>query len=238
MPVVESLPRFIAVVPAAGVGARVGADIPKQYISIDGKTVLEHTLERLLLSDVFDQIVVAVGADDQNWQTISLLKNPKISIVEGGVERSDSVLAALVSIDAQPNDWILVHDVARPCIQPATIKHLISSLRDHQVGGLLAVPVSDTVKRVDNANTITATVDRSELWRAQTPQMFPYALLRDALTQGLAQQLAITDEASAIELMGLKPKVVEGLQSNIKITRPEDIALAAYYLKQTTPIDK
>lgn len=222
--------RYIAIVPAAGIGQRVGADRPKQYITLGDKTILEHTVSRLLLSQLFDQIVVAVSRDDQYWQQIPVLKEPGITVVLGGKERSDSVLAALHSLSVDPNDWVLVHDVARPCVAKKSIEKLIATLKSSAVGGLLAIPVSDTVKRVDNYQQVTATVDRANLWRAQTPQMFPFQLLTTALEQAINQSQLITDEASAIELMGLRPTIVEGLASNIKVTQAEDIALAHYYL--------
>ena len=230
--VIDSPQRYIAIVPAAGVGKRMGSDKPKQYIRIAGKTVLEHTVEHLLAANVFEQIILAVNTTDTYWESIELLKNPIIRIVKGGAERSDSVLAAMQSYTAKSNDWVLVHDVARPCITPESIQFLIEHVKDHSVGGILAIPVSDTVKRVHNEH-VNETIDRRELWRAQTPQMFPYSLLRTALEQGIAKQLAITDEASAVEFMGLQPKIIEGLPSNIKITCPEDIELAMFYLQQT-----
>ena len=224
--------RYYAVVPAAGVGKRFGADRPKQYLTVGTKTILEHTIERLLAANIFTEIILAVGPEDQFYAHIELLKNPKIRIVQGGKERSDSVLAALNTMQVDDSDWVLVHDVARPCIEPASIQKLIDILKTDEVGGILALPLSDTVKQVSNQSDITATIDRSQLWGAQTPQMFPFHLLKQGLQQGLAQGLAITDEASAIELLGLTPKVVEGLASNIKVTRPEDLALAEFYLNQ------
>lgn len=222
--------RYVAIVPAAGVGKRMAADKPKQYITLGDKTILEHTVSRLLQSQLFDQIVVAVSSDDQYWRQIAILKEASVTVVFGGEERSDSVLAALHSLSVAPLDWILVHDVARPCITKASIEKLMATLKDNAVGGLLAIPVSDTVKRVNDQQQVTNTVDRADLWRAQTPQMFPFQLLTTALEQATNQSQPITDEASALELMGLKPTIVEGLASNIKVTQPEDIALAYYYL--------
>ncbi|MCR8923990.1 2-C-methyl-D-erythritol 4-phosphate cytidylyltransferase [Dasania sp. GY-MA-18] len=229
--------NYYAVVPAAGVGKRVGAAKPKQYIEINGQTVLEHTLNALLKAQLFSEIIVAVSAADSHWQQIALLQHPQIRVVEGGQERSDSVLAALTVLQAEPEDWVLVHDVARPCIAEKSIHKLIACLKNDEVGGILALPISDTVKQVGEAQAINSTLDRSQLWSAQTPQMFRYQLLQQGLQQGLAQGLVITDEASAIELLGFKPKVVEGLASNIKITRPEDLTLAAFYLSQITEED-
>ena len=229
---VDTVQRYYAVVPAAGVGKRVGADIPKQYISIAGLTILEHSLNQLLHANVFTEIVVAVSGDDTYWQNLPIFDHEKIRVVEGGEERSDSVLAALRSLHIDSHDWVLVHDVARPCIQTASIHNLIDTLKNDEVGGILALPISDTVKQVEQGENIQHTVDRSVLWGAQTPQMFRYQLLLQGLEQGLHKSLAITDEASAIELLGLTPKVVEGVSSNIKVTRPEDVQLAAFYLQQ------
>jgi 2-C-methyl-D-erythritol 4-phosphate cytidylyltransferase len=228
---------FYAVVPAAGVGKRVAADKPKQYIRIAGLSIIEHTLTRLLQANVFTEIVVAVSAEDDYWQALPIFNDEKIRVVEGGKERSDSVLAALKTLAVNDDDWVLVHDVARPCIKSETIHALINTLKDDAVGGILALPLSDTVKQVAEnngieKNCIERTLDRSQLWGAQTPQMFRYQLLVQGLEHGLAKGLAVTDEASAIELLGLTPKVVEGLASNIKVTRPEDIKLAEFYLQQ------
>lgn len=225
--------RFFAVVPAAGIGRRMLGDLPKQYLPLLGKTVLEHTLTALLAQTQLQHIVLVVAADDQRWRSITLLDNPRIAIVEGGAERSDSVLSGLRHLSSRcaDDDWVLVHDVARACITADDIKKLTSELAGDVVGGILAIPVSDTIKQVDQ-HTIAATVDRSGLWQAQTPQMFRYGLLIEALTAAIAQGLIITDEASALELAGFKPRVIEGSSANIKITRPEDLTLAAYYLQQ------
>lgn len=226
-------PRFYAVVPAAGIGRRMGADIPKQYLPLAGQSVLECTLGRLLAFDAFTHIVVAVAENDHQWPRLDIARHPKIITVPGGAERSDSVLNGLQHLQqiADATDWVLVHDVARPCITHRELTQLISTLREDEVGGILAVPVSDTVKRVQQ-HTIHDTLDRRELWRAQTPQMFRLKALRDALVFAQQQSLPITDEASALELQGKQPKIVEGFASNIKVTRPEDLALAAFYWLQ------
>ena len=225
--------RFFAVVPAAGVGKRMGSEKPKQYLPLLGKEVIEHTINRLLAEPALEKIVVAVSPEDNHWSQLDCLKDPRIEIVEGGAERSDSVLNGLRHLSgfASQQDWVLVHDVARPCIANSDIQRLISELSEHAVGGILAVPMSDTVKQVEG-KTISGTVDRSRLWRAQTPQMFRYQLLMDSLSAGIERDLSITDEASAIELAGYSPEVVEALLPNLKITRPQDLALAEYYLKK------
>jgi 2-C-methyl-D-erythritol 4-phosphate cytidylyltransferase len=224
--------KFWAIVPAAGVGKRMNADRPKQYLSLAGQTVIEQTLTRLLQAQVFTKIVVAISNEDPYWFELPLAKNPNIIRAEGGKERADSVLSALNAIaeQASDDDWVLVHDAARPCISVSDIALLIDTLKNDPVGGILALPSADTLKRIDGTSIIE-TVNRSQIWRALTPQMFPYALLRHAL-QANAGNPAITDEASALELQGLKPKIVEGRPDNLKITRPEDLALAQFYLEQ------
>lgn len=224
--------RFWAVVPAAGVGKRMQADRPKQYLELSGKTVLEHTLTRLLQSGVFSAVAVAISTGDPYWPALAISKHTEIITAAGGKERADSVLSALKVIRAQASDddWVLVHDAARPCITAADIALLIETLKDDEVGGILALSSHDTLKNVEGRN-IVGTLDRTHIWRALTPQMFRYGLLKKALerTQG---NPAVTDEASALELMGLQPKIVEGRPDNIKITRPEDLALAQFYLEQ------
>ncbi|WP_347988812.1 2-C-methyl-D-erythritol 4-phosphate cytidylyltransferase [Methylomonas sp. AM2-LC] len=221
-----------AVVPAAGVGKRMQADRPKQYLPLNGKTVIEHTLERLLLSGCFQAISVAISLEDPYWPELSIATHADVITAPGGKERADSVLSALKSLQgrANENDWVLVHDAARPCLTSSDIKQLIDRLKEDTVGGILALPSHDTLKRVQG-NSITASVDRQTIWRALTPQMFRYGMLRDALLRAEGNP-AITDEASALELMGLQPKIIEGRPDNIKITRPEDLALAQFYMEQ------
>jgi 2-C-methyl-D-erythritol 4-phosphate cytidylyltransferase len=223
-------PRFWGVVPAAGVGKRMGADVPKQYLDVLGKPVLQHTLERLLSVEAFTGIVVALGIEDGYWPDLPCARHPKIRTAPGGKERADSVLLALHSLEgsAAPDDWVLVHDAARLCITRVDVEKLIQSLKDDPVGGILALPVSDTLKGVA-AGTIVETIDRRRIWRALTPQMFRYGRLRQALMDAAERGAIVTDEASALELQGLRPKIVEGRPDNIKITRPEDLPLAAFY---------
>lgn len=224
--------KFWAVVPAAGVGKRMNADRPKQYLELTGLTVLEHTLTRLIHAQVFSGIAVAISADDPYWPTLAVAQHPDIIRAEGGKERADSVLSALNTLRplAADDDWVLVHDAARPCLTCGDINRLIDSLRDDDVGGILALSSHDTLKSVCNG-AITGTLDRSHIWRALTPQMFRYRTLQSALATHQGNP-AITDEASALELQGLRPKIVEGRPDNIKITRPEDLALAHFYMEQ------
>jgi 2-C-methyl-D-erythritol 4-phosphate cytidylyltransferase len=228
----NSSEKYFAVVPAAGVGKRMQADRPKQYLLLQNQTVIEHTLTRLLQANVFTNVAVAISVEDPYWPELEISKHPQILTAPGGKERADSVLSALKSLEnqAQADDWVLVHDAARPCITSADIHKLIETLKNDATGGILALPSHDTLKQVDGCN-IQSTLDRRTVWRALTPQMFRYGVLKQALeqTQG---NLAITDEASALELTGLPAKIVEGRPDNIKITQPEDLLLAQFYLEQ------
>lgn len=223
-----------AVVPAAGVGKRMQADRPKQYLPLVGKTVIEHTLGRLLQSGAFQAVAVAISIEDPYWPELDISKHPDVITAPGGRERADSVLSALKALQgkAAEDDWVLVHDAARPCLTAEDIHLQIDTLQNDTVGGILALSSHDTLKHVDG-DSITATVDRKHIWRALTPQMFKYGMLRDALQQTEGNP-AITDEASALELLGFQPKIVEGRPDNIKITRPEDLALAQFYMEQQT----
>jgi 2-C-methyl-D-erythritol 4-phosphate cytidylyltransferase len=224
--------KFWAIVPAAGVGKRMQSDRPKQYLDLAGKTVIEHTLLRLLQADVFAAIAVAVSEEDSYWSELAISQHKNIITAPGGKERADSVLSGLKTIreQASDHDWVLVHDAARPCITATDIHHLIDSLINDDVGGILALSSPDTLKHVQGL-CITGTMDRSHIWRALTPQMFRYGMLKTALEQAQGNP-AITDDASALELQGLQPKIVEGRPDNIKITRPEDLALAQFYMEQ------
>jgi len=227
-------PRYWVIVPAAGSGARMGAAIPKQYLTIDHKTIIEYTLERLLQLPQLAGIYLALSEDDKYWSSLALAKTSAITTIVGGNERCDSVLNGLQALHQEANndDWVLVHDAARPCVMLESIVMLIEQVKDHPVGGILGVPVSDTLKHVNQSLNIQHTVDRSLLWQAQTPQMFRYGLLRDCLQQALAAGKTITDESSAIEVCGYQPLMVQGRSDNIKITRPEDLAIAKRILQQ------
>ncbi|MEZ8772549.1 2-C-methyl-D-erythritol 4-phosphate cytidylyltransferase [Vibrio sp. 10N.247.310.17] len=226
------LQSVIAVVPAAGIGSRMKADHPKQYLKINGKTILEHTIEKLLSHPQVSQIVVAISDDDPYYPELALNQNPKVIRVSGGSERADSVLSALNCIaEQQLSDWVMVHDAARPCVQLSDIDKLISGAMSHDVGAILAAPVRDTMKRGAQGQ-IEHTVERTDLWHALTPQMFRAKPLWNALSEALQQGVSITDEASAFEWKGLSPALVAGRSDNFKITQPEDLALAEFYLSQ------
>ncbi|TKF18367.1 2-C-methyl-D-erythritol 4-phosphate cytidylyltransferase [Vibrio genomosp. F6] len=221
----------VAIVPAAGVGSRMKADRPKQYLILHGKTILEHTVETLLQHDLIPRVVVAISDDDPYFPELSLADNPNVIRVSGGQERADSVLSGLNYLsENRPSDWVMVHDAARPCLQISDIDNLIQQSVEHPVGGILAAPVRDTMKRGNSQSNIEHTVERQNLWHALTPQMFKTEQLTTALSTALEQGANITDEASALELLGLTPKLVVGRADNFKITQPEDLALADFYL--------
>ena len=223
-----------AIVPAAGIGTRMQADRPKQYLELDGKPVLEYTLQRLADHPLIKGIMVAVAENDPWWAQITVSAETPIHVVVGGAERADSVLNALTALAKASNDdpWVLVHDAARPCLRHQDIDLMLDSLATHPVGGILGIPVTDTVKRANTDHEITETVERQGLWRASTPQMFRLNTLKNALQMAKKQQLIVTDEASAIELAGLQAMMVEGHSDNIKITVPQDLALARLFLQQ------
>jgi 2-C-methyl-D-erythritol 4-phosphate cytidylyltransferase len=228
--------RIWAVLPAAGVGARMQADRPKQYLELLGRTVLEHTIETLLSASAIEQVVVAISAEDPYWGDLPVAGNTKLSVCEGGQERCHSVLNglnALQTLGADEQDWVMVHDAARPCLRAEDLSRLIHSVTIKNQGGILAVPVRDTMKLSDDSGEqIDATVDRSHMWHALTPQMFRVGELRSAIEQALEDGFVVTDEASAMEHAGQSPLLVRGHADNIKITIPEDLALAEFYLQR------
>lgn len=222
--------RIFAIVPAAGIGTRMQSDRPKQYLSLLGKTILQHTLEKLLNYPVIEKIIVAVAKDDPYLIHFPLKDHQKIQWVIGGETRDQSVLNALNAITEQ-DVWVMVHDAARPCITHQDLDKLLQ-ITD-QSGAILAKPVVDTIKKAFPTTTvIEKTEDRSQLWHALTPQFFPAVRLKNALISATQQGLTVTDEASALELVGEHPRLVAGRSDNLKITRPEDLALAEFYLLQ------
>ncbi|MGR7920002.1 2-C-methyl-D-erythritol 4-phosphate cytidylyltransferase [Zobellella denitrificans] len=219
---------FTAVVPAAGVGKRMGASLPKQYLTLDGRTVLEHTLDRLLGHPAIARIIVATAEHDSWFPALAVARHPRVLRVAGGRERADSVHNALARVETE---FVLVHDAARPCLHPADLDAVLAAGRLGD-GAILACRVRDSMKRGDGRGAILESVSREELWHALTPQCFATALLRQALAGALAAGCEITDEASAMEWAGHRPRLVEGRADNIKITRPEDLGLAGFFLQQ------
>ncbi|MEK1943397.1 MAG: 2-C-methyl-D-erythritol 4-phosphate cytidylyltransferase [Pseudomonas sp.] len=220
------LPRFWALIPAAGVGARMLADRPKQYLQLAGKTILEHTLDCFLDHPQLRGLVVSLSVDDGYWPTLPYASNERIQRADGGAERADSVLNGLLrlaELGAGENDWVLVHDAARPNLSRYDLDLLLAELADDPVGGLLAVPARDTLKRAGVDGRVQETVDRSVIWQAYTPQMFRLGQLHRVLADALVSGVHITDEASAIEWAGESPRLIEGRADNLKVTRPEDL---------------
>jgi 2-C-methyl-D-erythritol 4-phosphate cytidylyltransferase len=222
------------VVPAAGRGTRVGGSCPKQYLPLAGRSLIEHTLERLAAHPQIAGLVVTLGADDAHWPGITELDGKRVLTAVGGAERSDSVLAGIDALPAAvgQDDFVLVHDAARPCVRLADISALIErgSARD---GGLLGAPLRDTLKRADAAGCSAQTEPRDQRWRAFTPQMFRRGQLATALRTAASDGRIVSDEAMAMELAGYAPLLVEGAEDNIKVTTAADFPLAAYLLSRT-----
>ena len=228
-----------AIVPAAGVGKRMQSNIPKQYLSLNERPVLEHTLNTLLDNKHVAGLVVALQTDDGYWPDIKIHSEKPVLRAEGGAERVDSVLSALNCLMENDLfnadiDWVMVHDAVRPCLQQHDINKLVTAV-DSDDGGLLALPVRDTMKRqvvneIGINTRVDKTVDRENLWHALTPQYFPAGILKKALETALQNKQTVTDESSAMEMFGFSPRLVTGDETNIKITRPDDLKLAVLYL--------
>lgn len=232
-----NLVRYWLVMPAAGQGTRMHSQhlkYPKQYYHLHGKPVIEYSLRPFLAHESLHKAVVVLNENDRVWSELTVARHPKMMTTLGGRERGESVLNGLISIEdqAQPDDWVLVHDAVRPCVKKNDINALIQKTLDHPVGGILGMPVRDTLKRTVDGSSIECTVNRHHLWHALTPQMFRYHKLRTALSGAIRRGQKITDEASALESMGEYPKLVRTSSWNIKVTYSEDLALVEAILKQ------
>jgi 2-C-methyl-D-erythritol 4-phosphate cytidylyltransferase len=221
---------FHALVPAAGFGARMANTLPKQYLPLAGQPMIAHALTTLCASPEITSVFVVLAPDDTLFRTYdwSRFGDKLRPLFCGGKRRSDTVLNGLLASELEPDDWVLVHDAARPCLTQTHLAKQIAELRDDKVGGILAVPVADTLKREDDNGRIARTEERAGLWQAQTPQMFRAGLL----TQALQQSGRFTDEASAVEAMGLHPNLVLSEPTNLKVTYPQDLLLAELLLAQ------
>jgi 2-C-methyl-D-erythritol 4-phosphate cytidylyltransferase len=208
------------------------AAVPKQYLQLAGRTVLEWSLAQLLARQECAGVVVALSPDDRRWSTLEVSRDSRVRSVIGGSERALSVHEGLRSLRVDESAWVLVHDAARPCLSAQEVESLLQTLANDPVGGLLAAPVVDTLKRADEAGRVEETVHRDRLWRALTPQMFRYGILDRALQQAHDRGVAVTDEAQAVEGLGLQPRVVAGSPDNIKITLPEDLRRAERILME------
>ena len=232
----DRTPRHFLLLPAAGSGQRMAGDRPKQYLELLGKPVLQHTLERLGSLGCFERIVLVLAAGDPWWPAIReqlpAALQDSVLVADGGRERCHSVLSGLAALKgiAVNDDWVLVHDVVRPCVHADDVNKLLQTLEGDAVGGLLATPVRETLKRGDSGGLVAQTVDRAGLWYAATPQMFRYHLLQEALQSAVAADRVVTDEAEAVEAAGLAVRLVQGRPDNIKLTFPEDMKLAELIL--------
>ncbi|MDF7679183.1 2-C-methyl-D-erythritol 4-phosphate cytidylyltransferase [Enterobacteriaceae bacterium ESL0689] len=233
-----TLAGIYAVVPAAGLGRRMQAACPKQYLSIGNKTLLEHSVAALLANVNIQRIVIVVTPGDTRFHQLPLAHHAQITVVEGGAERADSVLAGLQALPKEA-EWVVVHDAARPCLQQDDLNRLLALRQTSQTGGILATPVRDTMKHAEPGKPIIAhTVDRRDLWHALTPQFFPRQLLINCLRRALKERVTITDEASAMEHCGFHPALIVGRADNIKVTCPEDLPLAEFYLTRSRYLEK
>lgn len=229
----REIEKIWCVVPAAGIGSRMQSTLPKQYLKLISSTILDATLERLLSCEKISNIVVCLHKNDRYWHKSLFANDHRIATTDGGKERANSVLngISLIKEGAGLDDWVLVHDAARPCVRRSDIDLLTDAALKSQMGAILASPIHDTVKKVAN-NLSEETVDRSTLWRALTPQIFKLKELEQALISADKAGRSVTDEASAVEQIGQPVQIVEGHVDNIKITSPADLDLARYYLEQ------
>lgn len=229
------MPKNLVLIPAAGSGSRMGGGLPKQYLPLLDKPLIHHTLSMFCMHPEIERVVVVISPDDDYWDSYDWpdFSGRLLVLRCGGATRAASVLNGLQEMDASEGDWVLVHDAARPCITAELLHRLLAELRDDAVGGLLAVPVADTLKRADAGQRVAQTEPREGLWQAQTPQMFRYGLLKQALeTLGTDKP---TDEAQAVEHLGLAPKLVLGERNNLKVTFPEDMEMARMILEARRP---
>jgi 2-C-methyl-D-erythritol 4-phosphate cytidylyltransferase len=225
------MPDIYAVIPAAGIGSRMGSEIPKQYQELASAPLIRHAIDVLYRDIRIQQIFVVLAPQDDHFRQFdwSAYHGKLEPLYCGGATRGASVLNGLVAIAGavEPDDWVVVHDAARPCLSALLLDRLLTEIIDDDVGGLLAIPVADTLKRADATQHVIETLSRDALWQAQTPQMFRYRLLVEALHRAKPEN--VTDEASAIEQLGLKPRLVMGSSSNLKVTWPDDAAFAKLF---------
>lgn len=219
---------------AAGVGLRMDSDIPKQYLTINDKTILDYSIKLFLDTTFVRQVVVILSSDDKWFNKSRYAKHPRVVTAIGGSKRVESVLNGLqfLSKISQPNDWVLVHDAVRPCLHPCDLQNLVNALEQDPIGGILAQPISDTLKKASQEQSIEQTICRNQMWAALTPQMFRIGALIEAIKSGIDKNLDLTDDASAFEAMGIKPKLIACRHPNLKITWPSDLMIAEAILQK------
>ncbi|AFP85663.1 2-C-methyl-D-erythritol 4-phosphate cytidylyltransferase [secondary endosymbiont of Heteropsylla cubana] len=226
-------PDVIGILPAAGIGRRMQTALPKQYFIIDNKTLVEHAIDSLLYHPSIREVVVVISVSDRWFHKLPVACNSRVSIVTGGSIRAESVMAALNYVKNSSVSWVLIHDAVRPCLHQDDLCRLLSITAYTEIGGLLAIPVRDTMKRSHpGSKIISNTVKREDLWHALTPQIFMRDLLINCLKRGLLERAYLTDEASALEYCGYSPLLIPGRSDNIKVTYPEDLALARFFFNQ------
>ncbi len=229
--------NFFALIPAAGSGSRMGNELPKQYLSLAGRPMIYHALHRLCNSSRINGVFVVLARDDEEWKKHDWSEfSHKLAVMYcGGETRAESVINGLQAAreisSISDEDWVLVHDAARPCLSESQLDRLVDELSEDEVGGLLAVPVADTLKRSGAGKRVERTEPRENLWQAQTPQMFRYHMLMRALS--MAGGTVMTDDAGAIEALGLRPKLVLSDTRNLKVTYPQDLVLAELILSNS-----
>ncbi|WWP01802.1 MAG: 2-C-methyl-D-erythritol 4-phosphate cytidylyltransferase [Candidatus Dasytiphilus stammeri] len=227
----DIIPNIIAVVPAAGIGRRMQSQFPKQYLTIGTKTILEHAISTLIEQPLIKRIIIVLNSKDC-WFNLLPIDNTRITTITGSKTRADSVMAGLQAVSDE--SWVIIHDAVRPCLSPEDLHRLLSIITVSPVGGILATPVRDTIKRSQAGNPIVVshTLERQNLWHALTPQLFPLNLLLTCMQRTIQEGIMLTDEASALEYEGYHPAIIFGRHDNIKVTYPEDLALASFYLLQ------
>ncbi|URJ30909.1 2-C-methyl-D-erythritol 4-phosphate cytidylyltransferase [Blochmannia endosymbiont of Camponotus sp.] len=227
----KKFPDITAILPAAGTGERMNSILPKQYCTIGDKTLLEHSISTLLCQSCIRRCIVVVNARDRWFKKLSIACDPRISVVVGGKTRADSVMAGLKHV--KKSVWVMVHDAVRPCLHPEDLLRLFEVTKFSQVGGILAIPICNTIKQTYyGTNFVRYTLDRNNLWHALTPQLFNCNLLKSCLKKALKNRITITDEASAIEYCGYTSILIQGRSDNIKVTHQDDLKLASFYLSE------
>ena len=232
----QKIDKYWLVIPAAGIGKRMESDIPKQYVSVHGKTVIEHTIDNFIGRKEIENICISISESDTHWSTLPISKNKKMITTIGGNQRYESVYNGLCALQDKANDddWVIVHDAVRPCLKKSIIDRLITDISSHDVGGILALPCFETMKRVNNNQQVEETINREIIWRAQTPQIFKYKKLLLAIEKAINENILITDEAMAMELSNYKPIVIMGDEKNIKITHKDDLKHLELFLGETS----